>query len=129
MQRVSLGVLAYTSVALAFGASDRGGIPFERDASSRWSVAAGKCVFCSDTLAESVDPSMAVSRRNLALWRKSRVQAVGQQVSRLDRLEALLYDWRAVLKLALTEMKWLKIELSHFDNSRLQGIRSRYSVY
>ena len=66
MQWFSLGVLAGSSLDLAMRPSGGSGQPFVETAKNNWTLVVDKCFFGNDSLAKSMDSSMALSRCALA---------------------------------------------------------------
>jgi hypothetical protein len=76
MQRIPLGVLAGTCLALVMYSSGRVGQPLEPTASDNHRVVVAEHTVSNHSMAKSMDSSMALSNRNLAVSRPARSEAV-----------------------------------------------------
>ena len=84
LQWVPLGVLVGTRLVVALRASGRVDQSFIRVEEADVYVAIGQYFFGYDSVAESMDPSMAVPRYNVALSRTTRGKAIAEVIHPYD---------------------------------------------
>ena len=76
MQRIPLGVLVGSGVAVVMYSSGSVGEPFVMDEKIDKPVAADQYFFSDNSMAKSMDPSVALSRGAVALPRAARSKAL-----------------------------------------------------
>ena len=75
MQRIPLGVLVGSGVAVVMYSSGSVGEPFVMDEKIDKPVAAVQYFFSDNSMAKSMDPSMAVPSRTMAISRTAGIEA------------------------------------------------------